>query len=100
MLKKGQPLQFKRPFSSMRLVLEAIENGHVTLLEIRTETKLNRGQVASAIANLAYIGAICTKHRDAQGRAIYLLPGRIETFPECLKGVKSVFHAVITNHDN
>lgn len=91
MLKKGQPLQFKRPMSSMRLVLMAIENGHQTILEIRTETRLNKGQVAGAISNLAYIGAICTKHRDDCGRAIYVLPGQIRGVADCLKGVNSIF---------
>lgn len=99
MLKKGQPLQFKRPMSSMRLVLSAIEDGHITSLTIREATKLNRGQVSSAIENLAYIGAILTGNRDAHGRSFYSLPGQITGVAGCLKGVSSIFHT-LTKKDN
>lgn len=91
MLKKNKPITFARPVSSMRLVLEAIENGHNSLLAIREQTNLNKGQVKSAVANLAYIGAICTRRRDEQGRAIYVLPGQIESVSDNLKGVNSIF---------
>lgn len=100
MLKKGQPLQFKRPFSSMRLVLSAIEDGNCSLKSIRDATRLNKGQVAGAIANLAYIGAICTKKKDIHGRAMYTLPGQIVGAPDCLKGVNSVFNPLITSVEN
>ena len=99
MLKKGQPLQFKRPMSSMRQVLSAIEDGHITSLTIREATKLNRGQVSSAIENLAYIGAILTGNRDEHGRAFYTLPGQIQSVAPCLKGVSSIFHT-LTKKDN
>lgn len=93
MLKKGQPIKFKRPESTMARVLRAIENGHITLLAIRKETGLNKGQVSAAVANLAYIGAICTRMKDDYGRAVYVLPGTIQGFAPCLKGVRSVFEA-------
>lgn len=95
MLKKGQPIKFKRPESSMARVLRSIENGHITLFAIRKETGLTKGQVAAAVANLAYIGAICTRMKDEQGRAVYILPGTIQGFAPCLKGVRSIFDARI-----
>lgn len=96
MLKKGQPINFKNPYSSMRQVYLAIEHGYLTVREIERETSLHHGKVVAAIANLAYIGAITTKQKDGNGRAIYTIPvARFEASP-CLRGVSSIF-AVITS---
>lgn len=97
MLKKGQSVKFTRPMSSMRLVLMSVENGNCSVRSIMDDTRLTRGQVMGAIANLAYIGALCTKQKDPQGRAIYTLPGQIHGVPPCLKAVNSVFNPLITN---
>ena len=69
----------------------AIENGHQTRIEIKEETKLNKGQLSSAIENLAYIGAIITGNKDEHGRSYYTLPGQIQGVAPCLKGVSSIF---------
>ncbi len=91
MLKKNSPIKFKRPESVMGSVLCAIENGYITLEAIKKHTGLRSGQVTAAIANLAYVGAIKTGKRDENRKAIYTLQGKIEGFPECLKGVRWVF---------
>ena len=96
MLKKNQPLQFKRPMSSMRLVLSSIEDGNCSIHSIMDATRLKKGQVTAAIANL---GAICTKQRDINGRAIYVLPGQIGEISQCLKGISTIF-GVITTMEN
>lgn len=91
MLKKGQMVSFKRPISSMRTVLESVENGLRQTHEIVEVTKLRRGQVKSALHNLSFIGAIRSVH-DEHGRCIYVVPGeRLEPVAECLLGVRSIF---------
>lgn len=49
MLKKGQPVKFSRPMSTMRVVLLAVEQGHQYRHDILKETKLKQGQVNSAL---------------------------------------------------
>ena len=80
----------------MRQVYLAIEHGYMTIREIQQETTLQRGKIVAAIANLAYIGAIRTRQRDAEGRAIYTIPTASFEAAHCLRGVSSIFQ-VITN---
>lgn len=90
MLKKGQPVKFSRPMSTMRVVLMAVEQGHQYRHDILMDTKLKQGQVSSALWNLTYIGAVERK-TDEQGRSIYLIPGRHHGVAKCLLGVRSIF---------
>jgi hypothetical protein len=90
MLKKGQPVKFSRPMSTMRVVLLAVEQGTQYRHEIQTETKLRPGQVQSALYNLTYIGAVI-RATDEQGCSVYLLPGRHYGIAQCLHGVRSIF---------
>lgn len=91
MLKKGQMVSFKRPMSSMRTVLEAVENGSKNTREVAEYTKLRNGQIASALYNLAFIGAI-ESATDKEGRHIYMIPGTWnKPVAKCLCGVRSIF---------
>lgn len=90
MLKKNQPIKFSRPMSTMRTVLLAVEHGHQYRADILAETRLLPGQVAAALYNLTYIGAV-RRVEDAQGRSVYLLPDRIGEVAPCLLGVRSIF---------
>jgi hypothetical protein len=89
MLKKGQPIHFTRPVSTMRVVLLAVEQGHQYRHDILSETKLKFGQVASALYNLVYVGAV-KRETDKEGRSIYVLPGKVAV-AKCLCGVRSIF---------
>lgn len=91
MIKKGQMLKFSRPMSTMRTVLECVENGISHRADIVTKTKLTPGQVKSALHNLAFIGAILSS-TDEQDRRVYILPGQITTIAKCLCGVNSIFN--------
>jgi len=91
MLKKGQPVKFSRPMSTMRVVLLAVEQGYQYRHEITSETKLNPGQVNSALWNLTFIGAV-VRDVDKEGRSVYLLPGKIRKVAPCLLGVSSIFN--------
>lgn len=73
MLRKGQPVKFLRPNSSMQLVYHAIGNGYSTYSEILKETGLKPGAVRSALTNLTFVSMI-EKDTDMQGRRIYILP--------------------------
>lgn len=90
MLKKGQPVKFSRPMSTMRVVLMAVEQGHQYRHDILKETKLKQGQVNSALWNLTYIGAVM-READTEGRSIYVLPGMLRKVAPCLMGVRSIF---------
>ena len=90
MLKKGQPVKFSRPMSTMRVVLMAVEQGHQYRHDILKETKLKQGQVNSALWNLTYIGAVM-RETDKEGRSIYILPGMLRRVAPCLMGVRSIF---------
>ena len=91
MLRKGQMISFKRPMSSMKIVLEAVENNMRQAHEIVSGTSLRTGQVKSALHNLAFIGAIVAGRDDA-GRCIYVLPGEFRApVAQCLRGVRSIF---------
>jgi predicted transcriptional regulator len=91
MLRKGQMISFKRPMSSMKTVLEAVENGMRQTRDIVEGTKLRQGQVKSALHNLSFIGAIKAE-RDTSGRCVYVLPGEYRApVARCLLGVRSIF---------
>ena len=90
MLKKGQPVKFSRPMSTMRVVLMAVEQGYQYRHDILKETKLKQGQVNSALWNLTYIGAV-VRETDKEGRSIYILPGTLRKVAPCLMGVRSIF---------
>jgi hypothetical protein len=92
MLKKDKPVKFTRPMSTMRVVLLAVEHGFESQADIVDETKLLVGQVRSALWNLIFVGAV-VRGKDATGRSIYVLPGRISCVSNCLKGVNSIFNA-------
>lgn len=92
MLKKGQMVGFKRPMSSMKTVLEAVENGSKNIAECVEYTGLRRGQIASALYNLAFIGAI-ESMTDREGRHVYVIPGTWnKPVAKCLCGVNSIFN--------
>jgi hypothetical protein len=92
MLKKGQLVKFSRPVSTMKTVLEAIEQGHCYRHILIVETSLNENQVRSAIWNLAFIGAI-KRTTDDQGRTKYVTAGEwTEDIAPCLLGVNSIFN--------
>lgn len=82
----------------MRLVLCAIENGSVYRNEMQKSTGLTKGQVDSAVKNLAYTGAIVRK-TDASGRSIYDVPGKQGPVSPIWKCVRSVFD-VATSVEN
>jgi hypothetical protein len=90
MLKKDKPVKFTRPMSTMRVVLLAVEHGFESQADIVDETKLLVGQVRSALWNLTYIGVV-NRDRDANGRSVYLIPGRQYGVAQCLRGVRSIF---------
>jgi predicted transcriptional regulator len=90
MLKKGQPVAFSKPMSTMKRVFEAIEQDHQYKREIRKATGLSQGQVDSAIWNLKFIGVI-DRNKDREGRYTYAVAGRIGVVAPCLCGVRSIF---------
>ena len=91
MLKKGQLVAFTRPMSTMRRVLDAIEVGNSRQIDIREYTGMRQGQVASALYNLVFVGALL-RETDDQGRSVYFTKGMIGSVPGCLKGVNSIFN--------
>lgn len=92
MLKKGQPVKFSRPVSTMKTVFEAIEQGHVYRQEIVTITKLEQGKVRSALFNLCFVGAVRLV-QDKEGRSMYALPGAwLQPTPRILCGINSIFN--------
>ncbi len=90
MLKKGKPVKFSKPVSTMRTVLALIEQGHQYRAEIVMVSGLQLGQVTSALYNLRFIGVIDLA-RDEQGRTVYRSPGRHYGVAPCLRGVRSIF---------
>lgn len=94
MLKKGHLVAFTRPMSSMHLVFECVQSGENNIHRIMQLTGRRKGQVTSALYNLAFIGAIVSV-TDSQGRRRYELPPieRPHVAP-CLCGVPSIFHVV------
>jgi len=74
----------------MRTVFEAVDRGLSHRQVIVDETKLQIGQVRSALFNLVYIGAVLAT-KDAQGRSMYGIPGRLTGVAPCLLGVRSIF---------
>lgn len=98
-MKKGQThFKFIRPMSNMRLVLSVVEQGNCTRQAIKDASGLFAGQVARALHNLSFIGAI-TIGRDDCGRFNYFIPGsRVGVAPN-LKGINSIF-SVTTKFDN
>lgn len=90
MLKKNTPLKFTRPYSTMRSVLSAVEQGQGARVDIVASTGLHTGQVRSALYNLVYIGALI-RETDDSGRSVYCLPGRVKGVAPCLRGVRSIF---------
>lgn len=91
MLKKNQPVKFTKPVSTMRTVLAAVEHGFMYRHDILTQTSLKDGQVQAALWNLTFIGVI-QRGTDANGRSIYLVPGRQYGVAKCLCGVNSIFN--------
>lgn len=91
MLKKGHLVNFTRPMSSMHLVFECVQSGENNIHTIMKITGRRKGQVTSALYNLAFIGAIVSV-TDAQGRRRYELPP-VERphVAQCLCGVRSIF---------
>ncbi len=96
MLKKNTPIKFSKPVSTMRTVFEAVDRGISNRQIIIDETKLQPGQVRSALFNLVYIGAVIAV-RDAQGVSMYGVPGRVGGVAPCLKGVRSIFDVSLRN---
>jgi hypothetical protein len=90
MLRKNQPIKFKKPYSTMRTVLALIEQGHEYRHDIVDLSGLRVGQVSGAIYNLVYIGAV-QRGTDEQGRTVYRSPGRHYGVAPCLRGVRSIF---------
>lgn len=92
MIKKGQMVKFTRPVSSMKTVLEAIEQGVCYRHTLVEETTLNENQVRAAIYNLSFIGAI-KRTLDYNGRTMYVTAGTwTEPVSNCLLGVSSIFN--------
>jgi hypothetical protein len=90
MLRKNQPIKWKKPMSTMRTVLALIEQGHEYRHDIVDLSGLRVGQVSSALANLVFIGAI-NRAADEHGRTVYRSPGRFYGVAPCLRGVRSIF---------
>jgi predicted transcriptional regulator len=90
MLKKGCRLALSRPDSTMRLVLSQIEVGKSTINDIVQSTKLRRGQVASAVYNLIFIGEVVKRKRGGRRLFVYIGDADIEC-GESLRGVNSIF---------
>ena len=76
--------------STMRTVLALVEQGAQYRQDILDQSGLKLGQVTSALWNLTYIGAI-KLGKDANGRTIYMSPGRHYGVAPCLRGVRSIF---------
>ncbi len=90
MLKKGQPVKFSRPVSTMRTVLSVVENGYMFKHDIISESGLKPGQVSSALYNLVFIGAV-QRQTDGRGRSAYTVGGRHYGVAPCLRGISSIF---------
>ena len=97
-LKKGKALKLEKP-STMRIVLNAVEQGNKYRYEVIAFTGLQDGQVRSALHNLVFVGLL-TRHKDTMGRSVYLSPGQWhEQVSPCLKGVSSIFNVRIVRTD-
>lgn len=89
-LRKNTPVKFSRPISTMRTVLQAVEQGNNTRSEIEAFTKLVPGKARAALYNLCFIGVVI-RIEDAQRRSRYILPGTLGPVASCLCGVRSIF---------
>jgi transcription initiation factor IIE alpha subunit len=96
MLRKGQPVKFSKPMSTMRVVLGVIENGAIYKQDIVTESGLKEGQVRSALFNLTYVGCI-KLGKDREGRTIYIAPGTVNEVSDLLLGINSIFNHRFTS---
>lgn len=95
-IRKGKPLPLEKP-SNMQRVLLAVGHGCRNRREVMDETKLQEGQVRSALHNLVFIGLL-HRHRDEHGRSIYMTPGQWHNrTPACFIRVASIFHARFTD---
>lgn len=57
-LKKGKPVAFRKPNSTMHRVYLSIQDGNHSINKICVDTRLVEGKVKSAIWNLIYTGMI------------------------------------------
>ena len=89
-LRKNTPVKFSRPISSMRTVLQAVEQGNHTRAEIEAYSNLVPGKARSALYNLCFIGVVI-RVEDDQRRSRYILPGTLGPVAKCLYGVRSIF---------
>ena len=73
MLKKSQPIKFKRPGSNMELVYLAVQDGINSKHMLMVRTKLKPNQIASALVNLSTCGMI--ERIDTAAGSRYAMPG-------------------------
>jgi hypothetical protein len=96
MLRKNEPVKFTRPDGVMKTVYGAVEQGCSTRREIEDYTGLDSRRVKAAVYNLVFVGVICRQGK--RHKSTYHLPDthpqyREGIFPNCFKGVRSVFDA-------
>ena len=96
MLRKNEPVKFTRPDGVMKTVYGAVEQGCITRREIEDYTGLDSRRVKAAVYNLVFVGVICRQGK--RHKSTYHLPDthpkyREGIFPNCFKGVRSVFDA-------
>lgn len=94
MLRKNEPVKFTRPDGVMKTVYGAVEQGCITRREIEDYTGLDSRRVKAAVYNLVFVGVICRQGK--RHKSTYHLPDshpqyRDGIFPNCFKGVRSVF---------
>ena len=96
MLRKNEPVKFTRPDGVMKTVYGAVEQGCITRREIEDYTGLDSRRAKAAVYNLVFVGLICRQGK--RHKSTYHLPDthpqyRDGIFPNCFKGVRSVFDA-------
>ena len=77
--------------STMGRVYKCVSHESKTRDEIVRETGLRHGQVKSALHNLVFIGLLAFDKEGTKSAKYFKREGNT-TFPDCLKGVSSVFN--------
>ena len=99
MLKKGQPVKFRRPMSLMERVYRAVQDGHTSKMRIVVATSLPFQRVTTALYALTFSGNLVMRKENRTSR--YSLPelNQSTISTECVNELQRIFYASTTKKD-
>lgn len=99
MLKKGQPVKFSRPMSTMERVYRAVQDGHTSKMRIVVATSLPFQRVTTALYALTFSGNLVMRKENRTSR--YSLPelNQSTISTECVNELQRIFYASTTKED-